>query len=119
MSAPVFPPLEAGGRLYRLTFHAKARAEEMGVPLELIPVIIETGTRHTAPPSSKYAGCYVYRAGKVAVAIHPDPAGDLITTLLWSTVEAWRKADRQAGRDYKGDERTRAALTAWFGKDAA
>jgi hypothetical protein len=113
-----FPPLEAAGRTYLLSWHATERAEHMGVPIQLIPHIIANGTRHEAPEGSKYAGCYVYRAGKVAVAIRPDQRGDIITTILWATVDAWRDAEHKAGRTYRGDEHTRRVLTAWFGAAA-
>lgn len=113
------PTIDVAGRTYQLSWHAAERAEAMGVPIQLIPHIIANGTLHEAPEGSKYAGCYVHRAGKVAVAIHPDQDGDVITTILWATVDAWRDAEHKAGRTYKGDQYTRRVLTAWFGEDAA
>lgn len=115
----MFAPIEANGKTYWLSHHAADRAQDMGVPLALLPVILSTGTTHDAPPTSKYAGCYVVRAGKVAVAVSPDPEGPVISTVLWSTLDAWRAADQKAGRTYKGDEYTRKVLTSWFGAEAA
>lgn len=117
--ADVFAPVDAGGKRYWLSYHAADRAAEMGVPIQLMPLIIQSGEQFNAPPTSKYAGCYVFRAGKVALAVSPHHEGDVITTVLWATLDAWRDADQKAGRVYKGDEYTRKVLTNWFGADAA
>lgn len=114
-----YAPIHVNGETYWLSRHAAHRAEDMGVPLQLLPHIIASGTCHPAPVGSKYEGCYVYRAGRVALAIKPSVDGDIITTVLWATVDAWRDAEHKAGRSYKGDEYTRRALSAWFGSDAA
>jgi hypothetical protein len=112
------PVIEAKRQKFRLTYHAINRARQMGVPAELIPHILANGVEYDAPERSKYAGCYVVRAGKVAVAINPlNDEIPAIVTVLWATVDAWREADHKAGREYRGDGYARSVLRAWFGED--
>lgn len=109
------PPIKVDGVTYWLSHHAAERALDMKVPLQLLPHIIRQGERFDAPSKSKYAGCYVLRAGKVAlgVTVNPDE-GLVISTILWATVDAWREAAHKNGREYKGDAYTQFHLDSWF-----
>lgn len=113
-----FAPIKAAGTTYWLSHHAANRAEEMGIPIPLLPTILATGTTHQAPSKSRYQGRYGVKAGKVALMIDPDAAGPVIVTILWATVAAWRAAEVKAGRNYRGDEWTAYNINAWFGEDA-
>ena len=112
------PPIKVDGVTYWLSHHAAQRALEMKVPLQLLPHIIRQGARADAPSRSKYAGCYVLRAGKVSLGIAPSPDGPVISTVLWATVEAWREAAAKGGRKYRGDDYAQYNLNSWFGDTA-
>ena len=71
-------PIEARGKTYWLSHHAADRALDMDVPIKIIQHILAHGTRHDAPPGSKYQGAEVYRMGHVSVVAMPKPEGPTI-----------------------------------------
>lgn len=114
-------PVKARNATFWITHHAAERAHEMNVPLNLVIHVLRHGERMDAPKTSKYRGDWVYTMGAICVACgHDHSSGDyIVKTVLWSTVDGYRRYQGGKERDWRGEDETTRLLASWLGVEAA
>lgn len=114
-------PVKARNATFWITHHAAERAHEMNVPLNIVIHVLRNGERRNAPKTSKYRNDWVYTMGAISVACgHDHSSGDyIVKTVLWSTVDGYRRHQSGKERDWRGEDETTRLLASWLGVETA